>query len=86
MMSEIKTMAAVKSSLQLLNAAGGAGIREDALREQISFAAGGIDAFEIDAILTRLNERKWMTWHRDPVWCHIRWTITDKGALALQAM
>ena len=87
MMTEVKMMAACKAGLQLLAAAGGVGIREDALRDQLNYAAGGnLEPVEIDTVMTRLNERKWMSWYRDPTWNQIRWTISATGSLALQAM
>ena len=33
-----------------------------------------------------ISARGWVTYHLDPLWHAKRWTLTDKGMLALEAM
>lgn len=77
----------IKTALQTLNAAGGAGVRKSALLDQIDLAAGTPTTNEQrEAAFTLLRDRGWIVSHLEPIWHEQRWTITERGLTALEGM
>lgn len=77
----------IKTALETLRAAGGAGLRKGALLSQIDLAAGAptTDA-QREAAFAMLEGRGWISWHMEPVWHDRRWTLTERGLTALEGM
>lgn len=77
----------IKVALETLQAAGGQGVSEKALRAQIDLANGVPATTEqLDAAIAMLRDRGWMTYHMEPVWHTKRWTLTERGLTALEGM
>ncbi len=77
----------VKTALETLRAAGGTGLRKTALLSQIDLAAGAPTTDEQrEEAFAMLRDRGWMDFHFDPVWHDRRWTLTERGATALEGM
>ena len=77
----------IKTALETLCAAGGAGVKKPALLQQIDLAAGSPTTDEQrEAAFSLLRDRGWITYHYEPVWHDQRWTITERGMTALEAM
>ena len=77
----------IKTALAMLRAAGGTGLGKPALLDQLGLAAGAptTDARR-EAAFQTLLDRGWMDWHMEPVWHDRRYTITERGMTALEAM
>ncbi len=77
----------IKTALQTLQAAGGAGVKKSALLDQIDLAAGTPTTDEQrEAAFSLLRDRGWMEYHLEPIWHDQRWTITPRGLTALEGM
>ena len=77
----------VKTALATLRAAGGAGLTKAALLSQMDLAAGApTDSERREAAFAMLRDRGWMDCHLEPVWHDRRWTLTERGMAALEAM
>lgn len=77
----------LKVGLETLRAAGGAGVSERALRDQIDLAAGApLYTEQIDNALQMMKERGWMDFHLDRIFNYRRWTLTERGATALEGL
>jgi hypothetical protein len=80
-------MHVIKTALETLRVAGGAGVRKSALLEQIDLAAGTPTTDEQrEAAFQMLEERGWMTYHMEPIWHTRRYTLTERGMTALEGM
>ena len=77
----------IKTALESLRAAGGTGLKKAALLSQIDLAAGAPTTNEQrEAAFSLIKERGWMTFYMEPIWHDQRWTITERGMTALEAM
>lgn len=77
----------IKIALKTLQAAGGAGVTAKALKEQMDLAHGEpLSSEEHDRAFEFLSSRNWMTHHMEPVWHTKRYTLTERGLTALEAM
>lgn len=77
----------IKIALKTLAAAGGTGITSAALKEQLDLANGEpLSQEEHDLAFDMLQSRGWMTYHLAPIWHEKRFTLTERGMLALEAM
>ena len=79
--------AIVRDALELIRAAGGAG----ALKSKVFAAVRDIGGAPLspeqqDFVWTMLERRGWIDSHIEPVWHNRRWTITERGATALEGM
>ena len=77
----------IKIALKTLQAAGGIGVTAKALREQMDLAHGEpLSSEEHDLAFDFLSSRGWMNQHMEPVWHTKRFTLTERGLTALEAM
>jgi hypothetical protein len=77
----------IKTALKTLQAAGGTGVKKQALLQQIDLAAGTPTTDEQrEQAFQMLEERGWMTFHMEPIWHDRRYTITERGLTALEGM
>lgn len=77
----------IKIALKTLQAAGGTGVTAKALKEQMDLAHGEpLSSEEHDLAFEFLSSRNWMTHHMEPVWHAKRYTLTERGLTALDAM
>ncbi len=77
----------IKTALQTLQAAGGAGVKKQTLLQQIDLAAGTPTTDEQrEAAFSLLRDRGWIEYHLEPIWHDQRWTITPRGLTALEGM
>ena len=77
----------IKTALKTLQAAGGTGVKKQALLQQIDRAAGTPTTDEQrEQAFQMLEERGWMTYHLEPIWHDRRYTITERGLTALEGM
>ena len=77
----------IKIALKTLQAAGGTGVTAKALKEQMDLAHGEpLSSEEHDLAFEFLSSRGWMTHHLEPVWHTKRYTLTERGLTALEAM
>lgn len=77
----------IKTALATLRAAGGTGLSRPALLFQMDNAAGAPTAGEQrEEAFRMLLDRGWMDWHFEPVWRERRYTVTERGMAALEAM
>ena len=77
----------IKTALETLRAAGGTGLKKEALLSQIDLAAGAPTTGEQrEAAFAMLRDRGWMDFHLEPLWHDRRWTITERGMTALEGM
>ena len=77
----------IKTALATLRAAGGTGLKKEALLSQIDLAAGAPTTDEQrEAAFALLRDRGWMDYHLEPVWHDRRWTLTERGLAALEGM
>ena len=77
----------IKTALKTLQAAGGTGVKKQALLDQIDLAAGAPTTNEQrEQAFQMLEERGWMTFHMEPIWHDRRYTITERGLTALEGM
>ena len=77
----------IKTALKTLQAAGGTGVKKQALLDQIDLAAGAPTTNEQrEQAFQMLGERGWMTFHMEPIWHDRRYTITERGLTALEGM
>ena len=77
----------IKTALETLKAAGGTGLKKTALLSQIDLAAGAPTTDEQrEAAFSLLKDRGWIDYHYEPIWHDQRWTITERGMTALEAM
>ena len=77
----------IKTALKTLAAAGGTGIKKPALLDQIDLAAGYMTTSDQrEAAFQMLKERGWIDYHYEPIFHDQRWTITERGMVALEGM
>lgn len=77
----------IKIALKTLQAAGGTGVTAKALKDQMDLAHGEpLSSEEHDLAFEFLSSRNWMTHHLEPVWHTKRYTLTERGLTALEAM
>lgn len=77
----------IKIALRTLQAAGGTGVTAQALKEQLDLANGEpLSPEEHDLAFDMLQTRGWMTYHMEPIWHAKRFTLTERGLTALEAM
>ena len=77
----------IKTALETLRAAGGTGVKKDALLNQIDLAAGTPTTNEQrEAAFSLLRDRGWITFYMEPIWHDQRWCITERGMTALEGM
>lgn len=77
----------IKTALQTLQAAGGIGVTQSALLEQIDLAAGApTTEDQRESAFAMLTDRGWMTSHMEPIWHNRRYTLTERGLTALESM
>ena len=77
----------IKTALQTLQAAGGTGLKKQALLNQIDLAAGAPTTDEQrEAAFQLLKDRGWIAYHLEPIWHEQRWTLTERGLTALEGM
>lgn len=77
----------IKIALKTLQAAGGTGVTAQALKEQLDLAHGEpLSPEEHDLAFGMLSDRGWMTYHLEPLWHAKRFTLTERGLTALEAM
>lgn len=77
----------LKDALEYVLATGGTGVD----RVRLLGALKTLDGMPLSPeqrtwVFDQLATRGWITFHLDPLWHSKRWTITDKGMLALEAM
>ncbi len=77
----------VKTALELIRAAGGTGVvRSRLLRALTTLDGLPLDFEQMEVVWGLLSARGWVTWHMEPVFHAKRWTITDAGLTALEAL
>ena len=77
----------IKTALRTLQAAGGAGLKKNALLEQIDLAAGAPTTDEQrEAAFQMMKDRGWISWYMEPVWHDQRWVLTERDLTALEGM
>lgn len=77
----------IKTALKTLQAAGGTGVKKQALLDQIDLAAGAPTTNEQrEAAFTLMRDRGWITSYMEPIWHDQRWTLTERGLTALEGM
>ena len=77
----------IKIALQTLQAAGGTGLKKQAILDQIDLAAGAPTSNEQrEAAFQMLRDRGWIDSHLEPIWHDQRWAITERGLTALEGM
>lgn len=77
----------IKIALKTLQAAGSAGVSSQSLKEQLDLAHGEpLSSEEHDMAFNMLLSRKWMEYHLEPIWHSKRYTLTERGLTALEAM
>ena len=77
----------IRTALETLRAAGGIGVTKDALLSQIDLAAGAPTTDEQrEAAFALIRDRGWMNSYMEPIWHKQRYTITERGMTALEAM
>jgi hypothetical protein len=77
----------IKTALETLRAAGGAGVTKNALLDQIDLAAGTPTTNEQrEAAFALIRDRGWMVSHLEPIWHTTRWSLTERGLTALEGM
>jgi len=77
----------IKTALETLRAAGGTGLKKQALLNQIDLAAGAPTTDEQrEAAFQLLRDRGWISYYLEPVWHDQRWVLTERGMTALEGM
>lgn len=77
----------IKTALETLRAAGGTGLKKQALLNQIDLAAGAPTTNEQrEAAFQLLRDRGWISYYLEPVWHDQRWVLTERGMTALEGM
>ena len=77
----------IKTALETLRAAGGTGLKKQALLNQIDLAAGAPTTNEQrEAAFQMLRERGWISYYLEPLWHDQRWILTERGMTALEGM
>lgn len=77
----------VKAALELVKAAGGTGVVRSKLLTALTTIEGlPLDYEQREVIWGLISGRGWVTWHMEPVFHTKRWTITDSGLTALEAL
>ena len=77
----------IKTALETLRAAGGTGLKKQALLNQIDLAAGAPTTNEQrEAAFALIRDRGWITFYMEPIWHNQRFTLTERGLTALEAM
>ena len=77
----------IKTALKTLQAAGGTGLKKQALLDQIDLAAGAPTTNEQrELAFALMKDRGWITFYMEPIWHDQRWTITERGMTALEGM
>ena len=77
----------VKDALELVAASGTTGVLKSKLLSTLRTVDGQRLSPEQEAsIFSTLVGRGWIVGHIEPVWHNTRWTLTDAGLTALEAM
>lgn len=77
----------LKRTLGVLKAIGTAGMRKDDVLEQAELAAGRILTTEQrERCWKELQERRWIVGHWEPILRHERWSLTERGMIALESL
>jgi len=77
----------IKTALETLRDAGGAGLTKAALLSQIDLAAGAPTTNEQrEAGFSLLKDRGWISWYMEPIWHNQRYILTERGLTALEGM
>ena len=77
----------VKDTLNLVKASGGTGVLRTKLMATVRKLDGSrLTPEEEDEIWCLIVGRNWITWHMEPIFHNKRWTLTDAGLTALEAM
>lgn len=77
----------VRDALNIVQAAGGAGVLKSKLLAALRTLNGlPLSPEQQGVIFGILTGRGWITSHIEPIWHNTRWTITVKGTEALEAM
>ena len=77
----------IKTALETLRAAGGTGLKKQALLNQIDLAAGAPTTNEQrESAFSLLKNRGWIDFHYEPIWHEQRWSVTERGMTALEGM
>ena len=77
----------IKTALETLRAAGGTGLKKQALLNQIDLAAGAPTTNEQREVAFQLlRDRGWISYYLEPVWHDQRWVLTERGLTALEGM
>lgn len=77
----------IKTALETLRAAGGTGLKKQALLNQIDLAAGAPTTDEQrEAAFQMMKDRGWISYYLEPVWHDQRWVLTERGLTALEGM
>ncbi len=77
----------VKDAMELIGAAGGTGV----LKSKLFAALRNMDGTTLtpeqqDAVFCLMERRCWITSHIEPIWHNRRWTLTERGLVALEGM
>lgn len=77
----------LKTMLKSLQAVGGVGLTKTALMGQAELAAGmPLTDEQREAAFVLLRDRGYANSHLEPVTHQVRWSLTERGATALEAL
>lgn len=77
----------IKDALEYVKAAQGTGVDKTKLLSAVRNLDGTpLSPEQKDYIFGILEARGWITYYRDSLWHAKRWTLTERGMLALEAM
>lgn len=77
----------VKDALEFVMASAGTGVDKTRLLGALRNLDGTpLSPEQKDYLFGLIEARGWIAYHLDPLWHAKRWTLTDKGMLALEAM
>lgn len=77
----------VKDALEYVKASAGTGVDRTKLMSALRTLDGHpLSPEQREVIFGLLSARGWIAYHLDPLWHAKRWTITDRGLTALEAM
>ena len=77
----------VREALEFVKASAGTGVDRTKLLNAVRNLDGTpLSPEQRDYLFGILESRGWISHHLDPLWHAKRWTLTDRGMLALEAM